>query len=132
MSIRESLFGKRQEAEKTVAKKVKEYQKEETEKPAERQALVKARGAEKATKEQLYNLRKEIGEEEERQAERKAQVELMGPEKATPEQMETFAPVSEKSKIAPVPEKAKIIELRPKSKKQKEQQTEEMEYKKAA
>lgn len=83
--------------ERAVEQKIAEYGEEDLEKEQERSAAVKALGAEKATAEQIYNLRREIGEEEEKQAERKAAIEALGPQKATKEQTETFAPVSEKT-----------------------------------
>lgn len=97
MKIFEFLRGKREQekAEETVEKKIEEYQKEETGKSAERQAAVDVMGAEKATAEQIENLRKVIGKEEETARERAAQVGVTGPEKATPEQEEALKPVRE-------------------------------------
>jgi hypothetical protein len=96
MSIREWITGKKNEkqAEADVEKQIAGWQENEAIESAERKALHEAMGAEKATAEQIYNLRKELGEEE-TEAERRAQVEVMGAEKATLQQSEHLKPVAE-------------------------------------
>ncbi|MBU1180404.1 hypothetical protein KJ885_05680 [Patescibacteria group bacterium] len=88
-------------AEEGVGKFIKGSQKQEKEKAGERKALAEVLGAEKATKEQIRELRTELGEEggEEKKAERKAQLEVVGPQRATKEQEETFKPIEDEEEF---------------------------------